>query len=126
MQHKDVKNGNVHIIHNFEFENVDERNSYVGSVEDLNKICLVNVPYGFYALKSIEPIEWKPLSTVAINLEDFEVYSKDEVNELIAQKEEIYKSDVNPTITINPKNKGDLWVNFKSGEFFICTDNTKD
>lgn len=126
MQHKDVKKGNVHIIHNFEFQDVNEMNSYMASVEDLKKVCLVNVPFGFYALKSIEPIEWKPLSTVTINLEDFEVYSKNEVNELIAQKEEIYKSDVNPTITINPKEKGELWINYESAEFFICTNNTKD
>lgn len=126
MQHKDVKKGNVHIIHNFEFANVNEMNGYVASVEDLNKVALVNAPYGFYALKSIEPIEWKILGGVEVNVGDLDVYSKEEVEQLIAEKEEVYKSDVNPTTTINPKNKGSLWVNFNECDIYICMDNLKD
>jgi len=90
MQHRDAKKGNIHIIHNFEFENIEEMNSYVGSEEDLNKICLLLEPYGFYALKNIEPIEWKPLSTITINLEDYSVYSKEENNILLNKKSDIY------------------------------------
>ncbi len=89
MQHKDVKKGNVHVIHNFEFANVNEMNGYVASVEDLNKVALVNAPYGFYALKSIEPIEWKILGGVEINVGDLDVYSKDEANQLFMSEDEV-------------------------------------
>lgn len=89
MQHKDVKKGNVHVIHNFEFANVDEMNGYVGNVEDLNKVALVNAPYGFYALKSIEPIEWKQIGGVEISVGDLDVYSKEEANQLFTSEEEV-------------------------------------
>ena len=89
MQHKDVKKGNVHVIHNFEFGNVNEMNSYVASVEDLNKVALVNAPYGFYVLKSIEPIEWKIFGGVEINVGDLDVYSKDEANQLFMSEDEV-------------------------------------
>ncbi|GEM_PF-4742000 len=89
MQHKDVKTGNIHVIHNFEFANVGEMNGYVASVEDLNKIALVNAPYGFYALKSIEPIEWKQLGGVEINVGDLDVYLKDEANQIFMSGDEV-------------------------------------
>ena len=82
MQHKDVGTGSNHIIHNYQFADIAERDQFVGTEEDLNKVCLVLEPYGFYAIKNINPIEWKTLSTVTINLEDYEVYTKEEINEM--------------------------------------------
>ncbi|MBN1839493.1 MAG: hypothetical protein JW802_05555 [Campylobacterales bacterium] len=90
MQHREVKEGDIHVIHNFKFLNESERDSYQVKAEDLNKVCLVVEPYGFFALKSIEPIEWKPLSTVTVNVEDFEVYTKEQINTLLSKKIESY------------------------------------
>lgn len=126
MQHKDVKKGNVHVIHNYEFEDITKMNEFIGSEEDLNKVCLVLEPYGFYALKSINPSEWKALSTITINLEDYEVYTKDEINEMFQNRSEILKGEIDPTTETNPREKGALYVNFVTNDLFICNDNTKD
>ncbi|AHJ12343.1 hypothetical protein [Sulfurospirillum multivorans] len=90
MQHKNVGLGNIHQIHNYEFETIVERDAFIPSLEDLKLICLVNGPFSYYSLKSVEPIEWKPLSTVTINLEDFSVYSQAETLELLSAKQNIY------------------------------------
>lgn len=90
MQHKDVKKGNIHAIHNFEFESEMERDSYIPSVEDLNKVCLVIEPYCFYSLKSIEPIMWDILGKIEIRLEDYDVYSKEETLALLSAKSNSY------------------------------------
>ena len=90
MQHKAVGLGNIHQIHNYEFDTIVERDAFIPSLEDLKLICLVNSPFSYYSLKSIEPIEWKPLSTVTINLEDFSVYSQAETLELLSDKQNVY------------------------------------
>jgi len=36
----------------------------------------------------------------------------------------IYRDDNNPTIDVNPPQKGVLWVNTTTGEIFVCLDNT--
>lgn len=90
MQHKDVKKGNIHAIHNFEFESEVQRDSYIPSAEDLNKVCLVIEPYCFYSLKSIEPITWDILGKIEIRLEDYDVYSKEETLALLSAKSNSY------------------------------------
>jgi len=90
MQHEEIEKGNIHIIHNLEFANITERDSYTPSTEDINKICLVLEPYGFFALRSIEPIDWRGLSSITIDLADFSVYSKDQTNELLNFKSDTY------------------------------------
>jgi len=90
MEHKNIKKGNIHIIHNLEFANITERDSYTPTTEDINKICLVLEPYGFFALRSIEPIDWRGLSSITIDLADFSVYSKDQTNELLNFKSDTY------------------------------------
>ncbi|AFL69754.1 hypothetical protein [Sulfurospirillum barnesii] len=90
MQHRDVKAGDVHVIHNFKFMSESERDLYKAKEEDLDKICLVVEPYGFYALKSIEPIQWKPLSTITVSVEDFEVYTKEQIITMLNKKAEAY------------------------------------
>lgn len=90
MQHRDVKAGDVHVIHDFKFLNIEERDAYEPKAEDLDKICLVVEPYGFFALQSVEPTKWGPLSTVTVSLKDFEVYTKEETNILINKKIESF------------------------------------
>lgn len=90
MQHRDVKAGDVHVIHDFKFLNIEERDAYEPKAEDLDKICLVVEPYGFYALQSVEPKKWKPLSTITVSVEDFEVYTKEQINTLLSKKIEAY------------------------------------
>jgi len=90
MQHKDVKKGNIHAIHNFEFTSKAERDSYIPSAEDINKVCLVLEPYCFYSLKSIEPIIWDILGKIEIRLEDYDVYSKEETLALLSAKSNSY------------------------------------
>jgi hypothetical protein len=90
MQHKDVGLGDIHQIHNYEFDTIVERDAFIPDLENLKLICLVNSPFSYYALKSIEPIEWKPLSTVTINLEDFSVLSAEETLKLVSAKQNIY------------------------------------
>ena len=137
MQHKDAPTGHMHIIHNFEFATVEERNSYTPTSEDLNKICLVNNPYCFYALKNVDPIEWRILGEVVVNVGNLDVYTKaqseerfmssDEVIQLLSQiKDKNYRSATNPTTKINPDEKGALWTNYKTNDIFICNNNEKD
>lgn len=90
MQHREVKAGDIHVIHDFKFLNIEERDAYGPKAEDLDKICLVVEPYGFYALQSVEPKKWSPLSTVTVSLNDFEVYTKEQTNTLLNKKIETY------------------------------------
>lgn len=90
MEHKNIEKGNIHIIHNFEFANITERDGYTPTMEDLNKVCLVLDPYGFFALKSIEPTDWRGLSSITIDLTDFSVYSKEQTDELLNLKSDSY------------------------------------
>jgi len=66
--------------------NIEERDAYEPKGEDLDKICLVVEPYGFFALQSIEPKKWSALSTVTVSVEDFEVYTKEQTNTLLSKK----------------------------------------
>lgn len=90
MQHRDVKTGDIHVIHDFKFLNIEERNAYEPKTEDLDKVCLVVEPYGFFALQSVEPTKWSPLSTVTVSVEDFETYTKEQINTLLNKKAESY------------------------------------
>lgn len=110
MQHKEIKETNVHIIHNMKFSTTTERDSYMPTQEDLYKICLVMNPYHFFSLKSVEPIEWEPLGQ----------------NETTTKSAFDYKLNENPTININPSQQGSSCVNIVSGEIFICTDITQN
>lgn len=67
MQHKEIKETNVHIIHNMKFSTTTERDSYMPTQEDLYKICLVMNPYHFFSLKSLEPIEWELIGNQTVN-----------------------------------------------------------
>lgn len=91
LQHKEITEGEQHIIHNFKFNTIEERDLYVLLEEDINKICLVIEPYGFYALKDLMPT-WKTLNTLTISVDDLEIYSKDEINNLLNGK--INKYDI--------------------------------
>lgn len=90
MQHKAVGLGDTHKIYNYEFETIAERDAFIPSLEDLKSICLVDSPFSYYTLKSIEPVEWEPLGTITINLEVFSIYSQEEILELLSGKQNTY------------------------------------
>lgn len=110
MEHKDIEKGQIHVIHNIEFADITERDAYIPSAEDLKKVCLVNSPFSYYALKSINPTAWEGLSAGV-------------TNNPVTQSE-ITKSNTNPSINRNPSELGELWVNYTTNEIFMCTDNT--
>jgi|GEM_PF-2322164 len=112
MEHRDIQKGNVHVIHNFEFTDITERDAYIPSVEDLKKICLVNSPFSYYALRSISPTVWEGLGGGT-------------TSNPVTQSE-ITKSSTNPSTNKNPSELGALWVNYATCEIFICSDKTQD
>ena len=44
----------------------------------------------------------------------------------ILSNSDVYINDNNPTTDINPKTVGALWINYKTGTQFTCSDNTKN
>lgn len=59
LQHKEAPKGHIHIIHNNEFATLEDRDKFVPTIEDLDKICLIRTPYSHYALSSLNPIKWE-------------------------------------------------------------------
>ena len=111
MQHKDVGTGSNHIIHNYQFADIAQRDQFVGTEADLLKVCLVLTPFSYYTLSSINPIKWEQFGGGT---------SGNENNEVI----EVIRSNQNPTVTTNPSEKGILWANYATNEIFMCMDNT--
>lgn len=109
MQHKDVGTGSNHIIHNYQFADIAQRDQFIGTEEDLLKVCLVLTPFSYYTLSSINPIKWEQFGG-----------GTSENNEAI----EVIRSNQNPTVTTNPSEKGILWANYSTNEIFMCMDNT--
>ena len=109
MQHKDVGTGSNHIIHNYQFADIAQRDQFVGTEADLLKVCLVLTPFSYYTLSSINPIKWEQFGG--------ETSGNNEVIEVI-------RSNQNPTVTTNPSEKGILWANYATNEIFMCMDNT--
>lgn len=112
MEHRDIQKGQIHVIHNFEFADITERDSYIPSSDDLKKICLVNSPFSYYALRSISPTVWEGLGGGT-------------TSNPVTQSE-ITKSSTNPSTNTNPTELGALWVNYTTNEIFVCKDNTTD
>ena len=113
MQHKDVGTGSNHIIHNYQFADIAQRDQFVGTEADLLKVCLVLTPFSYYTLSSINPIKWEQFGGGTSGSGNSEVI-------------EVIRSNENPTITTNPSEKGILWVNYATNEIFVCIDNTYD
>jgi len=111
MQHKDVGTGSNHIIHNYQFADIEQRDQFVGTEADLLKVCLVLTPFSYYTLSSINPIKWEQFGSGTSGGGSSEV-------------QEIIRSNENPTTTINPSENGILWVNYTTNEIFVCMDNT--
>lgn len=112
MEHRDIQKGQIHVIHNFEFADIAERDAYIPSIEDLKKVCLVNSPFSYYALRAINPAIWEAFGAGTTN------------NQML--QSEITKSNTNPSTNTNPTELGTLWVNYTAREIFICTDITTD
>ena len=68
MQHKEIQKGNIHIMHNFEFSTIAERDTYIPTNEDINKVALILEPYNYYSLGSINPIKWENMRDDTIPL----------------------------------------------------------
>lgn len=117
LQHKDIAEGEQHVIHNLKFGTIGERDSYVPIEEDLYKVCLVLNPFGFFALSGINPTKWESMGASE---------SSGSSGSGENQAQENIRSDRNPTTNINPTEKGILFINYTSSEIFVCNDNTTD
>lgn len=109
LQHKDAPKGHIHIIHNQEFATLQDRDMFIPTIDDLDKVCLIRTPYSHYALSSLNPTKWEKVGG-----EETKVKGID------------YIEATNPTAKVNPTVQDAIWINRTSGEFFICQDNTKD